>query len=83
MSKIKILFLFACIIILFVSGCSVETLYSAIDNGCPVVVWASIDMEEIVPDSVICTDEETEKNFAVRRRAFGLCQRLASRKCFI
>ncbi len=42
-----------------ITGCSVETLYSAIDSGCPVVVWASIDMEEIVPDFVTWTDEET------------------------
>ncbi len=42
-----------------ITGCSVETLYSAVDNGCPVIVWASIDMGEIVPDFVTWTDEKT------------------------
>lgn len=47
-----------------ITGCSAETLYSAIDNGCPVVVWASIDMGEIVPDFVTWTDEETGKKIS-------------------
>ncbi len=47
-----------------ITGCSVETLYSAIDNGCPVVVWASIDMGEIIPDFVTWTDEETGKKIS-------------------
>lgn len=42
-----------------ITGCSIETLYSSIDSGCPAVVWASIDMGEIIPDFVVWTDEET------------------------
>lgn len=42
-----------------ITGCSPETLYSSIDSGCPAVVWASIDMGEIIPDFVVWTDEET------------------------
>lgn len=47
-----------------ITGCSVETLYSAIDNKCPVVVWASIDMGEIIHDYVTWTDEETGKKIS-------------------
>lgn len=42
-----------------ISGCSAEVLYSAVENRIPVVVWASIDMGEIIEDYVVWTDEET------------------------
>lgn len=43
-----------------ITGCGIETLYSAIDNGCPAVVWASIDMQEIIPNHTVWTDAETD-----------------------
>ena len=42
-----------------ISGCQTEVLYSAVENQMPVVVWASIDMGEIIEDYVTWTDEET------------------------
>lgn len=42
-----------------ISGCTADLLYSAVDNGVPAVVWASINMGEIIPDFVSWTDEET------------------------
>lgn len=42
-----------------ISGCSEDTLYSAVKNGCPVVVWCSIDMEKIIDGYVTWTDEAT------------------------
>lgn len=42
-----------------ISGCTADTLYCAVDNEVPVVVWASIGMGEIIPNLVSWTDEET------------------------
>lgn len=42
-----------------ITGCSSETLYSAVSFGYPVVVWGSIDMEEIIEDYASWTDEAT------------------------
>lgn len=42
-----------------ITGCSAEILYSAVKCGYPVVVWGSIDMEEIIQDYVSWTDEST------------------------
>ena len=42
-----------------ITGCSPETIYSAVKYGNPVVVWGSIDMEEIIEDYISWTDEET------------------------
>ena len=42
-----------------ITGCSPEMLYSAVKNGNPVVVWGSINMDEIIEDYVTWTDEET------------------------
>ena len=42
-----------------ITGCSPEMLYSAVKSGNPVVVWGSINMNEIIEDYVTWTDEET------------------------
>ena len=42
-----------------ITGCSSEIIYSAVKYGNPVVVWGSIDMEEIIEDHVSWTDAET------------------------
>lgn len=42
-----------------ITGCSPEVLYSAVKFGYPVVVWGSIDMEEIIKDYASWTDEAT------------------------
>lgn len=42
-----------------ISGCSEDTLYSAVKNGCPVVVWCSIDMKKIIDGYITWTDEAT------------------------
>lgn len=42
-----------------ITGSSTEMLYSAVKNGNPVVVWGSINMDEIIEDYVTWTDEET------------------------
>lgn len=42
-----------------ISGCSEDTLYSAVKEGCPVIVWCSIDMEKIIDGYVTWTDEAT------------------------
>lgn len=42
-----------------ITGCTAEILYSAVKCGYPVVVWGSIDMEEIILDYVTWTDEST------------------------
>lgn len=42
-----------------ITGCFPKILYSAVKNGDPVVVWGSINMNEIIEDFVTWTDEET------------------------
>ena len=42
-----------------ITGNSPEMLYSAVKNGNPVVVWGSINMDEIIEDYITWTDEET------------------------
>ncbi|MDE6133506.1 MAG: C39 family peptidase, partial [Oscillospiraceae bacterium] len=42
-----------------ITGCSPEMLYSAVKSGDPVVVWGSINMDEIIEDHITWTDEET------------------------
>lgn len=47
-----------------ITGYSPEMLYSAVKNGNPVVVWGSINMNEIIEDYVTWTDEETENDIS-------------------
>lgn len=42
-----------------ITGCTPETLYSAVESNIPAVVWASINMEETIEDYTSWTDEAT------------------------
>jgi uncharacterized protein YvpB len=42
-----------------ITGCKVKTLYAEVDNGNPVIVWASIDMGELKENSKSWIDKET------------------------